>query len=76
MKCVPSTLWPIFFQPCCVGTIKAIDEFKFRVNTKCNAGVRVKIGLNAVLEIPASYIRINAKRCVNFCVNTKCSRKC
>ena len=31
----------------------ALGEFKYRVNTKCNTGISVKMGVNAAIEIPA-----------------------
>ena len=32
-----------------------MGKFKYHVNTKCNAGLSVNIGVNAVLEILASH---------------------
>ena len=39
------------------ATIHAMGEFKYRVNTKCNTGVSVKMGVNAALEIPVRCLR-------------------
>ena len=39
------------------NTIETMGEFKYCVNTKCNIGVSVKMGVNAALEIPARCLR-------------------
>ena len=44
-----------------------MGEFKYGVNTKCNTGVSVKMGVNAALEIPERIVFALTQSCMlNF----------